>query len=178
MDSIKNYKLRDFLTKDAELQIEYITILRLLETIPTKNRLVELKLGEVEFIKRSINDDEALPEIFELMEGIKENELMNMKIVTFYSLLNDIIKQIEKVISAEQQHLTPKHTNVKWEAVEGSKRLQVLGVIPMVDTLAGGDILKYEEVLEMSYNTVFNKMMLDVIKGDLEHEMSKIKTEV
>jgi hypothetical protein len=48
----------------------------------------------------------------------------------------------------------------------------------MVDTLAGGDILKYEEVLEMSYNTVFNKMMLDVIKGDLEHEMSKIKTEV
>lgn len=175
MDSIKNYKLKDFLLKDAELVNSYVRVLRLLEPIPTTHKLIEMKLGEVEFIKRNINDDGALPEIFELFEGIKEVELEDMKIVTFYSLLNDIVRQIEQVMSAEQKHLTPKHPNVKWEAVEGAERLSKLGVLPLVDKLAMGDVLKYEQILDVSYETVYNKLAMDVINSDLEYEMNKIK---
>lgn len=177
MEDIRNYKLSEFMKQDISLIEEYISVLRLLEPIPTQKKLIELTLGDVEFIKQNINEDESLPEILELMHGVKEIDLQNMRIITFYSLLNDIVKQLENIISAEQHHLTPKHTNVKWEAVEGSKRLSVLGVMPMVDTLAGGDILKYDEILDMNYETVFNKLVLDTIRGDLEYEMNKIKTE-
>lgn len=178
MDSIKNYKLKDFMLLDAETASEYINILKHLEPIQTKNRLINLNLGEVEFIKRSINDDAEIPEIYQLLEGVKEVELMEMDIVRFYSLLNDIIQQIEGVLKAEEEHLTPTHTNVKWEAVEGSKRLSVMGVLPLVDNLANGDILKYDEIMKIPYQTVFNKLKLDTINSDLEYEMNKIKTDI
>jgi hypothetical protein len=176
MDEIINYKLKDFLRQPEELVEQYNKLLKNLEPIPTANRIVDLKLKEVEFIKQNINNQDELPTIFSYVEGVDEKGLMNMKILTFYGLYNSILKQLEAVLASENTHLVSIHSDYKWEAVEGSKRLSKLGILPMVDNLAGGDILKYEDILELPYMTVFKKLMLDILKSDIQKDMEKIKT--
>lgn len=176
MEELTNYKLGEFLKKDVNLITEYTTILKYLEPIPTANKLQNLSLRDVEYIKKNINNDAALAEIFKSVEGIDEAQLMKMKITTFYGLYNSIIKQLEGIINAESKHLVSEHSNYKWEAVEGSKRLSVLGILPMIDNLAGGDLLKYESILDITYQTVFKKLMLDTLKSDIQHDMEKLKT--
>jgi hypothetical protein len=176
MDELINYKLGEFLQKDSDLITEYTRVLKYLEPIPTANDIKNLKLKEVEYIKKNIDNDEALAEIFKYAEGIDEKQLMKMKITTFYGLYNSIVKQLEAILNAESTHLVSIHSNYKWEAVEGSKRLSVLGILPMVDNLAGGDILKYDSILNMNYQTVFKKLMLDTLKGDIQQDMEKLKT--
>lgn len=176
MENIKNYKLKTFLKQSPELIEEYSSILKHLEEIPTKNELKSLKLREVEFVKKQIGNDKALAEIFEYMHEIDEEKLMNLKITEFYGFFNYIINQLEALLATEERHLVSEHVDFKWEAVEGSKRLSKLGILPMIDNLAQGDILKYEQILDLPYMTVFKKLMLDRIKGDIEKDMNKVKT--
>lgn len=176
MEELTNYQLGSFLKQDADLITQYTAVLKYLEPIPTAKKLQDLTLREVEYIKKNIANDAALPEIFKYIEGIDEKQLMKMRITTFYGLYNSLLKQLEGILNAEDTHLTSIHSNYKWEAVEGSKRLSVLGIIPMVDNLAGGDILKYEEILDIPYQTVFKKLMLDTIKGDIQQDIDKLKT--
>ena len=176
MDSIENYKLKDFLQQDPGLIEDYVVVLKNLKPVPTKNKIQDLSFGEVETIKQSINDPSSMPEIFGYLQGMDEKEFQDIRITEFYGLLNDIIKQIENLTAMEEQELISEHSDYKWEAVNGSKRLSVMGILPTVDRLAGGDILKYEQVLELPYLTVFNKLRMDRIKSDIEHDMNKIKT--
>ena len=175
MREIKNYKLKDFLKKDTELIESYQRILKHLKPIDTKYKLQDLTFRQVETIKQGIDDPETLPEVFEYIHGMSGDEFENIKIIDFYGLYNGIIKQIENLLGMEEQELTSIHSDTKWELVEGSKRLSVMGILPTVDNLAGGDILKYEQVLDLPYLTVFNKLRMERIKSDIEKDMNKIK---
>lgn len=48
------------------------------------------------------------------------------------------------------------------------------GIMNTVDSLAGGDILKYEKVLRMDYNTVFAKMFRNKLEGLYQENYRKI----
>jgi hypothetical protein len=170
---INNYKLKEFLQQSPELIEEYSTILTLSNPTPTKHNLQDLKFSEVEFVKQNLGKEDALEEVFDLMDN---SELLEIKVVQFYGKLNFIKEQLEQVVRVEEEHLTSKHTDFKWEAVEGSKRLSGLGILPLVDSLAQGDILKYDEILNLPYTTVLKKLILDTLKSDIQKDMDKIKT--
>ena len=176
MQDIINYKLKDFLNKEASIIESYSRLLKHLDPIPTKNKLQNLSLRQVETIKQGLNDPEALPEMFEYIEGISIDKFEDLRIIEFYGLLNDIVKQIENLVGMEEQELVSTHTDYKWEAVEGSERLAVMGILPMINDLANNDILKYELILDLPYLTVFNRLRMDRIRGDIEKDMQKIKT--
>ncbi|MFC6858799.1 hypothetical protein [Zunongwangia atlantica] len=176
MEEIKNYTLKEFLQQPPELIEEYSKLLKNLEPIETKNKIYELTLGEVEEIKQNFGNEDALPHIYKYMHGLSEDEFLKLKVTEFYALLNSITKQLENLLAMEERELTPKHHDTKWEMVEGSKRLGKLGILPTVDSLAGGDILKFQQVLDLKYITVFNKLRLDRIKADIQTDMDKIKT--
>lgn len=175
MEELENYALSVFLSKDDDTIREYADALKYITEVPTVNKLVNLKLREVEYIKTNINNQGALSRIFLYMEGLDEKQLMQMKVVTFFGLFKSIKKQLEHILTKESELLTPKQSNYKWEAVEGSKRLSVLGSLPMIDNLAGGDPLKYEAILELPYKTILHKLYLDTIKSDIQYDMDKIK---
>ena len=176
MEEITNFRLKEFLQQTPQLIEDYSKLLKNLEPQQTKNRIQDLKLKDVEFIKQNITSNEALGEIFESMEELNEADFMNLRVTEFYALYNSILQQLENLMNMEDRELTPNHHNHKWEAVEGGKRLSKLGILPTIDNLAGGDILKYNEILELPYITVFKKLMLDRIKADIQHDMEKIKT--
>lgn len=176
MDEIINYKLKDFLEQDEDLILEYSNILKLIEPTPTKHQLHEMTLREVESIKVIINDPEHLPEVFNYFQG--DDKIENIKIVEFYGIINSITNQLENLLRMETRELVSEHTDFKWEAVDGSQRISKLGILPMIDNLALGNILKYEEILNLPYMTVFNNLRMKRILKDIQHDMDKIKTKL
>lgn len=173
---INNYKISEFLELNTDEVERYTNLLKYLEPVPTINELKDLTFREVETIKHIIQDSDSLPEVFKYMQGLNEEQFLNLKVVEFYELYNYIIKQLENLSKMETQELVSEHSDYKWEAVEGSERLSVMGILPTIDRLAVGDILKYEEILDLPYLTVFNRLRMDRIKSDIEHDMNKIKT--
>lgn len=173
---ITNFKYKEFIQQDIEIIEEYTTILFLVEPLKLKKDIEDCSLEQVEFIRQFLFVDDQMPQIFDYVEGITEKELMEMPIVELFGKLNAIKEQIEDINNKESLYLVSEHPNMKWEAVGGSSRIERFGIIPMVDGLAGGDVLKWQSILELPYHTVFRKLMYDTVMGDLEHKMNAIKT--
>lgn len=177
MVEIENYSIKEFLSQPYEVMEEYARLLKHLDPIKTKHELKSLTFDNVETIKKTIENQDALPEIFQLMDGLEKEQFENLTVTEFYAKMNYIINQLEHLYKMEEHHLTSQHSDFKWEAVEGSKRLAKFGVLPLVDNLAGGDILKYNAILDLPYMTVFNKLRMDVTVKDIQKDMEKIKTQ-
>lgn len=56
----------------------------------------------------------------------------------------------------------------------GIKKLTKYGAMVTVDILAGGDILKYDETLNMSYGDIRMKMLIDKDVNDYKEKLQKI----
>ena len=72
--------------------------------------------------------------------------------------------------------MTPSSLNVKWETVDGSARMAKFGIYNTLESLSGGDALKYKKYMEMEYSEVFTILLMRKTASDLQTEMNKIKT--
>lgn len=177
MESITNFKLKEFFKQDYELQQEYIQVLKLLKPVETKLEVFHLKLKDVEFIKQNLtsdNDDDII-EIISKVQDIKLEDVYELGIVEIFGLIASVKEQLEQIIKAEQSSLVSENTNIKWEAVNGSERIAKFGIYNTLNTLSQGDILKWEAIMNLEYADVFMKLLLDKTNNDLQQEMQNIK---
>lgn len=180
MDSIENFKLSSFLEQSAELVTEYVDYLLWITPEPTEHEIFYLKLRDVQDIK-DLMQAGTLDDIIKcviIADGKTFKELRSMRILQFFAKVNSIKAQMRDILNAEQSSLTSRHNNMKWETVGGSEKLAKFGIYNILDTLAKGDILKHEKILELNYADVFTKLYRDTIIGDLNKDMELIKTEV
>lgn len=202
MTEITNYKVKEFLKQPTDLILEYVDVLKHLKPIETNLEVYNLSLKNVEFIKENItnSDDISILEIIAIVQDYKEiivpkwlikllpnvvnkyiqqshlRKVLNIKITEFFGLINNIKNQLEVISKAESSSLVSENTNVKWEQVNGSEKLKIFGVFNTLDSLAGGDILKWNQINELPYGEVFTKLLMNKINADLQMEMQNIKT--
>lgn len=178
MEQITNFKLKDFFKQPIELVKEYVNLLQNLEPTPTKNKVFHLKLKDVEFIKQYLtsSDDGEIIKILSIVEDISESQVLHLTIVEVYGLINSIKEQIEIINKAELSSLSSDNTNIRWEAVNGSERLKKFGIYNTLDSLSKGDILKWNDIMELPYSEVFIKLQMDKTNNDLQEEMKQIKS--
>ena len=176
-DSIKNYTLKEFSSQPQDIIEEYSNLLRFSTVIDTKNEIFKMKLRDVDFIKSSLGsgDDAVLFDIIALVQGIKLVEVLKIRVVEFFGLLASITEQVERIITTESKVLTPANDNAKWELVEGGKKMAKFGIYNTLDSLSGGDITKYEQILDMPYDDIFTIMYMRTVRGDLDQEMQTLK---
>ncbi|MFI8379621.1 hypothetical protein [Leeuwenhoekiella sp. NPDC079379] len=173
MDSIKNYSLQEFLKQSPKVIEDYLNVLKHLEEGKLKTQLADLTLREVELLKKSIDDEDEIINVVSIVEKLSEEQVLKLKILEFFPLVKAIRSQLEKLIAREENNLTPKFPDEKFELVEGGKRLQRFGIWNVVNSLAGGDILKFDAILNLKYDKVFTKLLLDKELNDIQHEISK-----
>lgn len=175
---IENFTLLEFLQKPPELIQEYVTALNYIKPLPTRKEIFHMKLKHVEFIKKNIysDDDGALVDVIAKVQKIEKEEVFNMKIVEFFGILNSIKAQMTKIQLAEQNSLTPTEINLKWEMVEGSERMAKFGLYNTLESLSGGDALKYKKYMQMNYSEIFTILFMRKTASDIAAEMDKIKT--
>lgn len=173
---ITNYKLSEFLKQDRELIEEYVTALSYLKPITTKRKVFHMKFKHVEFIKRNLyeNNDNNLIKIMKKVQKCTDKEILDLKILEFFGLLNSIKEQIEQITHAEQVSIVPV-VNVKWEIVEGSKRLQKFGVLNVLDRLTNKQPHLYKKYENMKYSLIFALLTKWNLEERLAKEMEGIK---
>lgn len=173
--SIKDYVLEDFVKLGEAEQIELSRLLTYTKPIETKKDLFELKLKHVEELK---DEGETNFEIFvktiARMEGVKPKNIWKMRITEFFGKINYLKEKLKQLIDAEKS-LSPQHTDLKWEAVEGSKRMAKFGIYNVLIPLAKQLNTTIEGVFNMEYGEVFTVRYYNAAMSDLHKEMEGIK---
>lgn len=84
-----------------------------------------------------------------------------------YAFLLWVQDQYEVIKNLEQTYLSSPPDMKLLNA--GIRDLDVLGDVSLIDNLAGGDILKWNQVIELPYSMIFDKQL----KNTIEHRISK-----
>lgn len=77
-----------------------------------------------------------------------------------------------KIIERDVATLNSKHTAD--EIAAGVKRLSKFGEFSSIDYLAGGDPLKYDDILKLPYDVVYYKLLYRKEMNDYEKRLSEI----
>lgn len=146
-----------------------------------------IKPGKKLWVKNSGGFDEVMPKHAELWDfpyadmiaiksafaGFEGVELMKQLADVVYGIHNEqfnlisylnvavgffpwVFEEFEEIISAENNHLD--YTPDEKEKSAGIDNLSDFGHFPAIDSLAGGDITKHDEILKMPYHMVFQKL--------------------
>jgi hypothetical protein len=84
-----------------------------------------------------------------------------------YAFLLWVQDQYEVIKNLEQTYLSSPPDMKLLNA--GIRGLDVLGDVSLIDNLAGGDILKWDLIIELPYSKIFDKQL----KNTIEHRISK-----
>ena len=152
-------------------------ILKYLPGSKTKREVFHMKLKHVEMIKTNIfnNDDADVIKVVSKVQKMKVHEVLEMRIIDFFKVLNSIKEQIEQIAKAEENKLTSDNVNVKWEMVQGSKRMAKYGIYNTLDDLTGRRIWMNETIMNLPYSEVFTILCKRKDEMELQKEMDSIK---
>ena len=175
--TIENFTLSEFLQKEPKLIKEYVIALQYLKPIETRKDVFNMKLKHVEFIKKNLysNSDEALIEIVKRVQKIKKADILNMKIIEFFSIIASVKKQLKIIRDAEASSLTPSEMNFKWIAVDGDAKMSKFGIYNTLESLSGGNALQYKKYMNMVFSEIFTILYMRKTALELQSQMDKIK---
>ena len=101
-----------------------------------------------------------------------KNCLDNCLFVDLYSIAIDYSKQLKEIAETEGRELNVEPTNEQKSA--GIDMFSKFGVMNTVKALANNDILNYEKVLRIEYNTVFIHLLMNKSEGIYQDNYRKI----
>jgi len=99
-------------------------------------------------------------------------EVFKLPFTYVYCLGLNYIEQLGKICEIEAEHLKSDVTNEQKRA--GIDMFNEFEVMNTIDSLAGGNILNYEKVLEIDYNTVFIKLKMLKFASQYKENYAKI----
>ena len=179
-----NYPILSFLTERHTIEYEYYAAV--IKAMVPKNSLNGKEMPafleqpfkhiiSIENLFKSITKrPENIIDIVSICFQIPTEEIEQIGIVEFYPVLNFIVSEHQKLIERENRIL---HHEPEVEELEaGIESLHKFGRMATVDTLAGGDLLKHNQIIEMPYSRVFTKMYLESEKAKYQRKLIAIKS--
>jgi len=91
-----------------------------------------------------------------------------------FAIQQNYTKQLFDILETEATQLKKKPTQEQLRA--GIDMFNEFGVMNIVDTLAGGDVLKYEDILNLEYNVVFLKLRKSLVESIYQENYKQILT--
>ncbi|MGV4404943.1 hypothetical protein ACQ1PF_07925 [Ornithobacterium rhinotracheale] len=183
---MKNIRLKKLYKLSDEEIKEYSTILSLVKACPNfkywfkvrgvKKSITELTFGQVTELKDCVqNGMDGIVRAFEIVYGLKPKQVWNLRAIRFYACLNFITKEVEKVIKVENQRYKVEESKDKgMHEQAGIRELEKFSDFAVVDTLANGDILKYDEVEKQPYLVVHFKLWYNATQENIRIRLEEI----
>mgnify|MGYP000913178014 len=183
VDLFKDYTILSFLTERQAIDYEYYAAI--IKAMYPKNYLNGKEMPafleqpfkhiiSIENLFKSITKrPENIIDIVSICFQIPTEEIEPIGIVEFYPVLNFIVSEHQKLIERENRIL---HHEPEVEELEaGIESLHKFGRMATVDTLAGGDLLKHNLIIEMPYSRVFTKMYMESEKAKYHKRLFEIR---
>ena len=88
-----------------------------------------------------------------------------------YAFLLWVQDQYESIKNMEQTYLSSPPDAKLLNA--GIRDLDILGDIASIDNLAGGDVLKWNQIIELPYSMIFDKQLKNTIENRISKKMNE-----
>lgn len=184
-------RVYEFLQLSEEMQRGILPVLKVLKPLPNyicrrwfkkhihgvKESITELTFGEVNSIKRLVMREttEDLLRAFEIMYKCKTRDIMRMEVTQFYRCMIFITNEVDKVMRLEQHHWKVAPTEYDGRLQEaGVKELEMFGDLPMIDSLAGGDILRYNDIEGLNYLDAHYILWYRATQANIQNRFQKL----
>lgn len=140
-------------------------------------RLTDLTWGEVRVVIDLLGSGE-LPQVieaFRLVYRIKHPARMN--VYRFYACIKHLTNEVQRVLEMEQQALQGEANPYEAQLQQaGADQLLPFKDLAIIDTLAQGDILRYEQVEALPYEVVFYSLYYKTIRQNIDNRFQQIMT--
>ena len=134
--------------------------------------LIYFSYGFVKIDLPSLLNENNIDEIINIICDIKDISVKKITDKEKISLTLWLIDELEAIGSLEQTYLS---SNPEPELIaSGIDELNIFGELNIIDSLAGGDILKWEQVKQLPYHSIFDKLRKDNIERKINKNYNKI----
>lgn len=143
---------------------------------PRVNDLFFLEWKWIMKIKQSLAESKlsSVKEILQAIYPIQTDEqFYNCSVFDVFAAYAWVIDEIQNIYDAEKLKLYKKPTQKQINA--GIEDFDQLEDVPVIDSIANGDIRMWNEVLELPYGQVLRKMLLTKIQNEYNERLSKEK---
>ncbi len=163
-------KVLDRLTEQEVREV--VVMSKLTNEDTTLKPFTSLKFGEVlelKSIARNGVDDVLIVKVLELNK--RKTKLENRTLKAFFAVVNFIENQFKYLGELEQKLDTETENDL---IVAGIDDLNKFGDLNTIDALAGGDILRWQQILELTYEDVYNKLLKTKTEEDIKKRLETI----
>ena len=143
---------------------------------PRVNSLFELEYKWVIRIKENLGSTtlNAVKDILMAVYDIRTDEqFYSCSVFDVFAAYAWIVEEVEGIYAVEKQKLYKKPTQKQVSA--GIEDFEQLDDIPSIDALAGGDIMKWNMILDLPYGQVLRKFLLTKIQNEYNERYSTLK---
>lgn len=173
---LRNITLVEFISLDSEQAEDYIFALKYCKESEPRDVLgfgdiTKKTFGDVKDLQYILTKSDAIDRI---MKNIGYESIKLMSVFDFFACYRYICSEIERVNTIENELLSHDPTPEEVEAgLEGFGRFSS---ILQIDSLAGGDVLKYKDVRALAYEDGLTKLALDKERNEYQRRFNKILT--
>ena len=175
--TIKSYSSLEGETKEL---VDY-TIKHSLRPNPTlRKKRKDIKPKEFDFWKLKWNDiillrhylkEKDVKAVHKLVYGINDKDFLRLDLFNCSACYKWVASKINDINAIEKDRLASEPTSEEKEA--GVDRLNEFDYSVALDSLAGGDLSKYDYLLNLPYAKIFRKMCLDKTIREIQQENLK-----
>jgi hypothetical protein len=137
---------------------------------PKKDNLWFLSWSDIIELRIAIAEENIF-EVLRIVFDINEKEFAKIELLNAFSVYKWISEQYFEIAKIEVQELASEMTDEEKEA--GAEDMQEFGYSVMLDSIAQGDLLKYDEYLKLPYAKVFRKMCMEKKRHDINKQMQE-----
>ncbi|WP_228853258.1 hypothetical protein [Aegicerativicinus sediminis] len=141
----------------------------------------KVKPKQMDFWKLSWSDiillrvyvgDKDIKAVNELVYGTSEKDFLKLQLLNSSACYKWVVDQLNHIAEIEKQELGDSVNNDLKEA--GIDRLNEFGYSATLDELAKGNLLIYDQWLELPYMKIFRKLCLNKVKGEIQKNHNEI----
>ncbi len=180
IDSIfgSKIKVKDYsrLTAEAKEVVDYtikhalkscrVLKIKRKEISPVFQNLFELEWETIIELRELISRNDVFS-VLQIVYGIDEKQFLNLYLYDCFAAHKFVLNEFVELARIEAEELSVEPTAEQKNA--GIEMLNRFGYYNNLDFLAGGDILKYDELLKKPYSIIFRKLVLDKTKNEIEN---------
>jgi len=131
--------------------------------------MTKKKFGDVKDDQYLFAKPDALPKF---VNKYGADKLQGLNVFDFFAFYRYIGSQVERINNIENALLS--HSATEDEQAAGLERFGKYSPVLQIDSLAGGDILKYQAVRELVYEDCLTKLALDKDRNDYQKDYQHI----
>lgn len=179
--------LRQFANLNEERQAELLPILKVVKPLANYKRGwirrrrhgVERSLMELSFARlnrvRKLVESGDIKNVLEAVRLVYNDNPAGMNVVRFYRCVVFITKELKRIAEMEAAHWAVEPTEYDGTLqAAGVDALQQFGTLPMIDSLAGGDPLKYDAIEALPYQDVHVVLWYRAMQANVQNRFHKL----